>query len=134
METLCVAVYILVRPKLSGVVWDLDSFAAQRDEALGVVSEYHSDRKSSEPLDPTEVNEWLCKIREGGWPDLDWYANVGQGAGLGLEDNEIETAGASDDDDMDEDADLVQRNRRFDGQAAEDTFLQPGLGTMVSHW
>ncbi|KAL8736116.1 MAG: hypothetical protein Q9181_002531 [Wetmoreana brouardii] len=131
MEALIVAVYVLVCTRLLGVELDFKEYPAQRDEALSIISQF---RKGDEPtisVEPAAVNEWLREIGQGGWNELDWFANVVEGAGLSLEDSEVKAADDSDNSNTDEDNGLAGKKRKPDWEKEEQSFLQPGLGTMM---
>ncbi|KAL8705069.1 MAG: hypothetical protein Q9201_001795 [Fulgogasparrea decipioides] len=131
VEALIVAVYILVRTRLLGVELDFKEYPAQRDEALSIVSQFRNGDEPTLSVQPAAVNEWLRGIGQGGWTELDWFANVVEGAGLGLEDSGVKAAGDSDDNDTDEDNDLAQTKCKSAWESEEHSFLRPGLGTMM---
>ncbi|KAL8718171.1 MAG: hypothetical protein Q9225_004666 [Loekoesia sp. 1 TL-2023] len=131
VEALIVAVYILVRTRLSGVETDTNRYPAQRDEILDILGELRSAEEPSDVLDPTNVDEWMREIRRGHWLEMDWFENIGQGAGLGLDDAQGRKSHVSDDSDVDGNEDFLVAKRRNDRFTAEKPFLQPGLGTMM---
>lgn len=131
VEALIVAVYLFVRTRLSGVHTDPKAFPAQRVKALTVVSDLRGRSESSEALKSTDVEEWMIEIARGRWTELDWFANVKEGAGLGVDDGRVGSVDDSDGSDVDRNEALVHGKHNFDGLAPEKSYLQPGLGTMV---
>ncbi|KAL8943917.1 MAG: hypothetical protein Q9211_000801 [Gyalolechia sp. 1 TL-2023] len=133
VEALIVAVYILVRTKLSGEQMDSYGYSAQRDRALAILRELRSDGKSVLVLDPPSVEEWMKETKRGKWLEMDWFGNIEQGAGLSIDKAQDRTSNASEDSDIDGDDDVLVSKHRFDVYTAGKTFLQPGLGTMVGY-
>ncbi|KAL9583858.1 MAG: hypothetical protein Q9212_002456 [Teloschistes hypoglaucus] len=131
VEALIVAVYILVRTRLSGSGLDTKNYALQRDKALTIVSELrHGDNHFVTP-ESGEVNEWLVEIARGCWRELDWFTNVQEGAGVRTRDSEAEDSDKQDSSHTDDDQGFATKNRRLGWQMEEAPFLQPGLGTMM---
>lgn len=129
VEALVVAVYILVRTRMSGVETDSRGYLAQRDKALTVLREFRSKEGSAVVLDPVNVDEWMRETRRGHWLEMDWFENIEPGAGVSVEaqgDNN-----AFRDSEVEGDEDFIASKHRFDAYTTEQTFLQPGLGTMV---
>ncbi|KAI4284553.1 MAG: hypothetical protein L6R38_001319 [Xanthoria sp. 2 TBL-2021] len=131
VESLIVAVYIFVRTRLSGVKTDPSTFSSQRDTALTVLSQLRDGGETSAAIDSTSVHEWMQEIKRGRWTELDWFANVGEGAGLGLDDAEATHVNESDRGDSDDDEPVVHGNREGRGHGPEKPYLQPGLNTMM---
>ncbi|KAL8913899.1 MAG: hypothetical protein Q9171_001392 [Xanthocarpia ochracea] len=129
--SLLVAVYLLVRTRLSGVQTESHTFSEKRDEALTVLSQMRNDGETVTAVDPTSVNDWMREIGRGRWTELDWFANVGEGAGLGLDDDRADHVNESDRGDSDEDEASLHRKRDGHGKGFEKPYLQPGLGTMM---
>lgn len=132
VEALIVAVYILVRTRLSGSGLDTKDYALQRDKALAIVSEIRHGDNQGVTLESGVVNEWLVEIARGCWRELDWFTNVEEGADAGARASEVEDSDKHDSSHTDDDEGFVSRNRGLDWQTEEASFLQPGLGTMVS--
>ena len=132
--SLLVAVYLLVRTRLSGVQTESHTFSEKRDEALTVLSQMRNDGETMTTVDPTSVNDWMREIGRGRWTELDWFVNVGEGAGLRLDDDRANHVNESDRSDSDEDEASLHRKRDGDGRGSEKPYLQPGLGTMVCLW
>ena len=133
VEALTVAVYILVRTRLSGVETNSNDYSAQRDEALTVLNELRSVKEPSSVLDPQNVDGWLREVQRGHWLEMDWFENIGQGAGLGLESKARGTdEDASDDSDMDGAENFLINKHKYGDDRGSKSYLQPGLGTMVS--
>lgn len=131
VEALIVAVYILVRTRLSGVETDTNRYPAERDEILDILGELRSVEEPSDVLDPTKVDEWMREIQRGQWLEMDWFENIGQGAGLDLDHAQGRKSDVSDDSDIDGDEDFLVTKHRSDRFTVKKPFLQPGLGTMV---
>ncbi|KAI4107605.1 MAG: hypothetical protein LQ339_002511 [Xanthoria mediterranea] len=131
VESLIVAVYMLVRTRLSGVETDPSTFSEQRDTALTVLIQVRNGEETSTAIDPTSVIDWMQEIRRGRWTELDWFSNVTVGAGLGLDDAEATHPIDSDRGDSDDDEPVAHRKRAARGYGAEKPYLQPGLNTMM---
>ncbi|KAL8642080.1 MAG: hypothetical protein Q9228_001190 [Teloschistes exilis] len=130
VEALIVAVYILVRTRLSGSGLNTKDYALQRDKALAIVSELRHGDNQGVTLESGVVNEWLVEIARGCWRELDWFTNVEEGADAGARASEVEDSDKYDSSHTDDDEGFVSRNRGLDWQIEEASFLQPGLGTM----
>lgn len=131
VEALIVAVYILVRTRLSGVETDLNGYSAQRDKAMAILRELRSDGESLIVLDPASVDEWMRETKRGKWLEMDWFENIEQGAGLSIDNAQDRTRDSSEDIDIDGDDDFLVSKHRPNVYTAWESFLQPGLGTMV---
>ncbi|KAL8769508.1 MAG: hypothetical protein Q9209_004569 [Squamulea sp. 1 TL-2023] len=131
VEALIVVVYMYVRTRLSGMQMDPSAYPGQRDEALTILSQLRHGGETLTAIDPANVNEWMGEIGRGCWTELDWFANVGEGAGLGLDDASSDHTNNSDRGDLDEDEALAYLKRETYAYGSEKPFLQPGLGTMM---
>ncbi|KAL8782398.1 MAG: hypothetical protein Q9213_005401 [Squamulea squamosa] len=131
VEALIVVVYMFVRTRLSGMQMDPSAFPEQRDRALTVLSQLRDGGETLTAIDPTNVDDWMSDIVRGRWTELDWFANIGEGAGLGLDDSRSVHVNESDSGDLDEDERVVHGKRETYGHGSEKPYLQPGLGTMV---
>lgn len=134
VESLIVAVYMLVRTRLSGVETDPSTVSEQRDTALTVLIQVRNGEETSTAIDPTSVMDWMQEIRRGRWTELDWFSNVTVGAGLGLDDPEATHPIDSDRGDSDDDEPVAHGKRAAREYGAEKPYLQPGLNTMVCRW
>ncbi|KAL8731590.1 MAG: hypothetical protein Q9166_003278 [cf. Caloplaca sp. 2 TL-2023] len=130
IESLIVAVYILVRTRLLGVETDPIAYPAQRDKALTVLGQLRKGEAATLATDSASVNDWMRAIRRGCWAELDWFANVSQGAGLSLNELGVGPVNDYEGSRMDDDETLVHGSYKPDGLAPEKPYLQPGLGTM----
>lgn len=79
--------------------------------------------------EPADVDAWFREIRDRGWTQLDWFKNVGQGAGLGVD----EKGPATDNEAEEEEEDSWTVRKGFGDNAEEKEYLQAGLGTMVGN-
>ncbi|KAL8903096.1 MAG: hypothetical protein Q9207_004145 [Kuettlingeria erythrocarpa] len=131
VEALVIAVYVLARNRLLGVETDSERYPVQRDEALMVMSELRSDDEPSVHLDSTSVDSWMREISNNRWTDMDWFENIGEGAGLAIDPIRTESDDGLGRSDFDEDEDLVIGRNESNRYKAERPFLQPGLGTMM---
>ncbi|KAL8817230.1 MAG: hypothetical protein Q9223_003897 [Gallowayella weberi] len=131
VEALIITVYVVVRTRLSGVHTDPKAYSAQKDQAWTVMSELRGHKDSPDALKSTDVDKWMREIGSGRWTELDWFANVKEGAGLGIDDPQVEHVHDSDDSNVDGDETLVHGKRNAGGLVAEKPYLQPGLGTMM---
>ena len=124
---LIVAVYLFVRARLSGEELAEKDYERQRNQAIETLSLAHTLCKD---CDPQDVDEWMREISSRGWAELDWFQNVGVGAGLGVErSNEEEGQSDADEDDG---AEMLMKERiELDSFSIEKPYLQAGLGTMV---
>lgn len=132
VEALVVAVYILVRTRLLGVQTDPKGYSAQRDDAARVMNGLRNDEEPSGLRDSASVDTWMREINRGRWTEMDWFENIGEGAGLAVDKVGATTGDSSDKDDVDEEDSFLVGRQRSDRYKAEKPFLQPGLGTMVS--
>lgn len=132
VEALVIAVYLLVRNRLSGVETDSERYSVQRDEAVMIMSELRSDDEPSVLLDSASVDSWMGEISNSRWTEMDWFENIGEGAGLETDLIRTKSDDGLDRSDFDEDEDLVIGRNESNRYEAERPFLQPGLGTMVS--
>ncbi|KAL8672783.1 MAG: hypothetical protein Q9168_002777 [Polycauliona sp. 1 TL-2023] len=131
IESLIVAVYLLVRTRLSGVHTGSSAFLEQRDRALAVLNQLQNGGEPSEAAGPESVISWMSEIKRGRWTELDWFENVGQGAGLGVDEAKVTDVDDSDRGDSDVDESVVHRRRESRRDSQEKSYLQPGLNTMM---
>ncbi|KAL8841179.1 MAG: hypothetical protein Q9170_001033 [Blastenia crenularia] len=131
IEALIVAVYILVRTRLSGVETDPHGYSEQRNEAVDILSELRQDEASLAVFDSSNVDDWMREINRCRWSEMDWFENIGQGAGLGVERAQGTDNDGSENSENDGEGDLLVSKHRSDRETEEKPFLQPGLGTMM---
>ncbi|KAL8848182.1 MAG: hypothetical protein Q9221_006790 [Calogaya cf. arnoldii] len=131
VESLIVAVYTLVRTRLSGVILESSDWMKQRDIALTALNQLRDGEETSTAIDPKSVMDWMQEIKRSRWTDLDWFANIREGAGLGLDDPEATHVNDSDSGGPDEDEPSVHGKRKALGHGPEKPYLQPGLNTMM---
>lgn len=87
---------------------------------------------------PADVDAWLREIRDRGWMQLDWFANVGEGVGVGGNDENVGDEEREEDDREEEEAeetgDALMLRTTFDINKTDDgkDILLTGLGTMVN--
>lgn len=83
---------------------------------------------------PADVDAWFREIRDRGWAQCDWFANVPEGAGVGLEES-VSADEAQEGDSEDDEAQNRFAIRRDLNNSAdidnENNSLMAGLGTMV---
>ncbi|KAL8997961.1 MAG: hypothetical protein Q9169_002883 [Polycauliona sp. 2 TL-2023] len=130
IESLIVAVYLLVRTRLSGVHTSSSTFLEWRDTALRVLNQLQNGGETSAAISPASVIDWMQEIKRGRWTELDWFANVGEGAGLGLDDAGISDVNDTDNSESDMD-ESVHGGRHEAWDRPEKPYLQPGLNTMM---
>ncbi|KAL8693713.1 MAG: hypothetical protein Q9218_001514 [Villophora microphyllina] len=131
VDALIVAVYILVRTRLSGAGLDTERYALQRAEALAIVRQLRHGEDESVTLDPGLVNEWLVEIGKGRWTELDWFTNVEEGGGMGFEGSEAENSDEHDRSNTDNEEGSIPKSKGLNWQTGIASFLQAGLGTMM---
>lgn len=132
VEALVVAVYILVRTRLSGVETDPKDYTTQRDKAVAAMSELREDHDPLIELELSDVDSWMREIGQGRWTEMDWFENIGEGTGLAVNKPRAASNDTSLDSDVDEDDNLLLGRHKPAKYTAEKPYLQPGLGTMVS--
>ncbi|KAI4111728.1 MAG: hypothetical protein LQ338_008347, partial [Usnochroma carphineum] len=131
VEALIIAVYIIVRIRLLGLETDLKGYCAQRDKALTIMSELRSSEGLSTEYETTNVDNWTREMKRGRWTEMDWFENIGEGTGLEVNGAQAVTDDNSGNSDIDDDENSVLGRRRPDEYTADNSFLQPGLGTMM---
>lgn len=131
VEALIVAVYILVRTRLSGVETDSRGYSQQRDKAVTVIRDLRSDAGSPVVIELASVDEWMRETKRGHWLEMDWFENIEPGAGLSVMEAQQKDSDASDDSEINGDESFLASKHRFDAYTAEKPYLQPGLGTMM---
>lgn len=135
LVALTVAVFMIVRTRLSGKPTSAKDYPRLRDQALTIIREFPAVKDIEDVNIAENVGDWMREIGKGGWQGLDWFTNIGEGVGLAIEDfpeiQENATAGASD-----VDRDELNSADRFllNGSQTNGDYLQPGLGTMVSNF
>ena len=85
-----------------------------------------------EPIKDADVNDCMREIRDKGWTDLDWFANIPVGGELALVEAENSEGEASADEDEGLGETLMPfKQNNDDSRGFNDIYLQAGLGTMV---
>ncbi|KAL9610114.1 MAG: hypothetical protein Q9167_005160 [Letrouitia subvulpina] len=132
LVALIVAVFMIVRTRLSGKQTTAKDYPRLRDQALTIIRESPAVKDIEDTKAAESVGDWMREIGRGGWQGLDWFKNIDEGVGLAVEDfPEIEnttTLGAND-----AERDEMDTADRFllNGSHANEDYLQPGLGTMM---
>lgn len=138
VPALIIVVYLLVVTRLTGKEMSAQEFTRLRGLAIASIRESGIEEASEEAADSdsviTSIVSWMRDIGAKGWTELDWFANIGEGAGL-------EIAEPGDDDEAKEASELNEIDHEVadplvgrmdisldDGDAS---ILRPGLGTMV---
>ncbi|KAI4214934.1 MAG: hypothetical protein LQ351_002649 [Letrouitia transgressa] len=132
LVALIVAVFMIVRTRLSGKPTTPKEYPRLRDQALKIIREFPAVKDIEDVNIAENVGDWMREIGKGGWQGLDWFKNIGEGVGLAVEDlPEIEenatlSASYGDQDELNS-ADRFMLN----GSQTNRDYLQPGLGTMM---
>lgn len=125
------AVYILVITRLSGVETSADEYSRVRSAALQTLDSIEAGKAQRENVNGRDVDEWLREIRDREWTSLDWFENIGEGAGLELDG--IGVANEASEDDLGSEQKKTPVKQTLKGMdKSKKTTLQAGLGTMVS--
>ena len=139
ISALIIVVYLLVVTRLTGKEMPAQDFTRLRGLAIAAIRESRIKEPIGEVADSEKVvasvQSWMREVGSKGWTELDWFANVTEGAGLGtLEPDDGEDVESDPDDDgrNDREANLIvgTMNAAFDD--GDMKILRPGLGTMVS--
>lgn len=131
IRALIIAVYLFVATRLSGEETSSDDYKRQRNIVMDALQGVEVGMEEREATAGRDVDLWLKEVGDKGWQTLDWFANIGEGAGLGLHTN----------DEVDEDnedmGDVVEARTPMKHKIAaikssKRNTQQAGLGTMVS--
>ena len=139
ISALIIVVYLLVVTRLSGNEMPAQEFTRLRGLAIASIKGSKITEAAEEVADSDHVilcvGGWMKDIGVKGWTELDWFANVNEGAGLGL----AKAVSGDDEEDNSENDDAGHRGTRLIAERVdlelddEDlSILKPGLGTMVS--
>ncbi|KAA6406775.1 MAG: hypothetical protein FRX48_09498 [Lasallia pustulata] len=124
------AVYILVITRLSGVETSADEYSRVRSAALQTLDSIEAGKAQRENVNGRDVDEWLREIRDREWTSLDWFENIGEGAGLELDG--IGVANEASEDDLGSEQKKTPVKQTLKGMdKSKKTTLQAGLGTMM---
>ena len=129
VPALIIAVLFIVTTRLAGVETRADVYPRQRAEALALLKDSSPEQVDREPVDDTDVNDCMREIRDKGWTELDWFANIPVGGGLitvGAED--YEDASAAEEGTQET---LLPSKSTNDLRGSNNDYLRAGLGTMV---
>lgn len=140
IASLIIVIYLLVVTRLSGKEMLAEEFIRLRGLAITLIHDSGIPEASEEVADSdevvTRVVNWMRDIGAQGWTELDWFTNVGEGAGLRVDESQAmdgAKAGSEVDDVNSRSPDSLQAvghmNLLFDD--GEEYVLRPGLGTMV---
>lgn len=135
VSALVIMVYLLVSTRLSGASIPPEEFVRQRTLAVETIRSSGIDEAVKEVADGSDVVArimgWGREISSNGWAELDWFANVPEGAGLSLDEGREERDEAPEDgeDDVRPSTSIV-KHLDFD-EDEDQSILRPGLGTMV---
>ncbi len=128
---LIIAVLFIVTTRLSGVETRADEYSRQRAKALALLRDSATEQEDREQVKDADVNDCMKEIRDKGWTDLDWFANIPIGGGLAaVEAENIEGEASADEEGIGQ-ALIPSKNNSDDLRGSNDTCLQAGLGTMV---
>jgi len=132
IPALIVALYLLITTRLAGVEKKPAEYSTQRTYVLNTLNELVESEVAPQDAEEADIDDCMAKIRDRQWTKMDWFANIPVGTGIGGSEEE-----AVDDASSDEDANAVQllpvKRRKLDTrESADQTYLQAGLGTMVS--
>ena len=131
IPALIVAVFFIVTTRLAGIGTPADEYSRQTAKALALIKDSGAEQGDIEHSGDADVNDCMREIRDKGWNELDWFANVPMGAGLvtmGADNGEGE---ASADEDGTWEKLIPSKGSVNDLLGSHNSYLQAGLGTMV---
>lgn len=140
---LLAAVFIMTRTRLLGVQTSGKEYIALRRTVLDTMIELRNDKELKarvesiqkgkaawegwEEVKGRDVDGWLMELSAKGWTDLDWFGNIGNGAGLEVPEvgGDVDRTMVYDDDDVDMD------DGGQDGDFGEMEGMFYGAGSML---
>ena len=131
VPAMIIAVYILVTTRLSGIETSADDYSRVRSAAIQTLESIEAGKAQREDVNGRDVDEWLREIRDREWTSLDWFENIGEGAGLELDGIGVANDASEEDLGSEQKKMPVEQNLRGMDKSKKTT-LQAGLGTMVS--
>ena len=129
IPALIVAVLFIVTTRLAGVETPAGEYARQTAIALALLKDRGAELGDQGNLE--DVNECMREIRDKGWNELDWFANIPVGGGsVTQEAGNSEGEAFVDDEGVRET--LIPFKKSTDVlKHSHNNYLQAGLGTMV---
>lgn len=132
LPALIIAIALIVYTRLSGTATPAREYARQKSLGLAVLAE--STPKDVAQNEPVDVDAWFREIRDRGWTQCDWFANVPEGAGLGVSSSAGEANNSTNEETETQEPSIIT-HKDIDLNPTVDvddqSFLLPGLGTMV---
>ena len=130
IPAMMVAVYLLVRTRLSGVVTSPSEYSQVSSAALEILDSIDAGKAQRENVDGRDVGEWLSEIKGREWTSLDWFENIREGTGLELDG--IRGANGTSEDELGSGQEKMPVKQSLNNQdRSKKNTLQAGLGTMV---
>lgn len=130
IPAMIIAVYFLVRTRLSGIGTSPSEYSRVGSAALAILDSIDAGKAQRGDVNGSDVDEWLREIRDRGWTTLDWFENIGEATGL--ESDGVRVANGASEDELNskqEKAPMKQSLISLD--RSKKNTLQAGLGTMV---
>ena len=130
---LIVAVYVWVTTRLAWSETPAVEYQQQRNSAVEILKGLAQVVDEMRNFDHDDVDICMRQIVDNQWTKLDWFENVPAGTGLGVGDGLEDEAEHYDGLDNSEEGLLLPVEQREVGKggAADQDYLQAGLGTMV---
>ena len=134
LPALIIAIFLLVKTRLTGVRTQPAEYAKQRSLALEVLKEFAGEDTEQDKVDGADVDECTKQFRDQKWLEMDWFGNIPIGIGLDLADGSEEAVEDRFDlNEAEEELLLPSKKFRIGGnKSLAQDYLQAGLGTMVS--
>ena len=134
LPALIIAIFLLIKTRLTGVRTQPAEYAEQRSLALEVLKEIAGEDAEQGKADGADVDECTKQFRDQKWLEMDWFGNIPIGAGLNLAGGSEEAAEEEvDPNEAEEELLIPSKKFRIGGiESSAQDYLQAGLGTMVS--
>lgn len=132
IHALIISVYLLVAMLLRGRQINNDERIKETDQALRLMNGMETSSVEKEMAKVEDVDNWLAKLHDEGWLDLDWHQNIPRGSGLQISSSVVDVVQQLGDGAEQTEPKLPFTRAYYiqDAKVSGNT-LQPGLGTMV---
>ena len=133
IQTLIVAVYMIVTTRLAGTETAPDAYQNQRNLALGILNDAAGKDEAYREVGGGDIDSCMRVFKEMNWTQMDWFENITPGAGVVMDEGAgDDTQDRYEDDEADESLLHVTRRNVSRRDSMGQDYLQAGLGTMVT--
>ncbi len=131
VSALIIAVFLVVTTRLAGVETRANEYLRLKAEALALLDNSNAEQDDWGQVDDADINDCMREIKDKGWTELDWFANIPVGGGFVTADADDNEGEASPDEDETYKTMIAPMECTNNVRGSNNDYLQAGLGTMV---